>query len=270
MPLDASTLALLAAAAFAAGFVDSIAGGGGLITLPALLLAGVPPVEAIATNKFQGTFGVATASHTFWRAGLIDGARILPAIACTLAGAALGSLTLLHVDSGWLAGLLPPLLVAVALYFALLPRLTRAGAGRMRVPFAVLAPILGATIGFYDGFLGPGTGSFLLLGFVALGGLGMMDATATAKPLNFASNLASFLVFAASGHILFLAGLVMAAGQVAGAAAGSRLALAKGAALIRPLVVVTTLSIAAKLLADPANPMGQWLRSVLSSSGNPV
>lgn len=264
MPLTPEVLLLLALAAFAAGFVDAIAGGGGLITLPALILAGLSPVEAIATNKLQGTFGVATSSYTFWRAGEINLASLWPAALATALGAAAGSAIVLQIDAAWLMATLPVLLVAVAIYFALLPRLRPAMPSTPRVRLAVLGPLLGVTIGFYDGFLGPGTGSFFLLGFVALGGLGVLRATANTKLLNFVSNVTSVGVFALAGQITLIAGLVMAAGQIAGSRLGARTALKRGEDLIRPLVVAVTLLVALKLLSDPANALGQWLRALIA------
>ena len=265
MPIEPDVILLLVLAAFAAGFVDAIAGGGGLITLPALVMAGLSPVEAIATNKFQGTFGVATASFTFWRAGELEIKALVPAVIATLIGAMLGSLTVLAIDPAWLSGVLPVLLIAVATYFAFAPSLVRgAESTTPRIRFCVLAPALGAVIGFYDGFFGPGTGSFFLLGLVALGGLGLIKATASTKFLNFVSNISSFVVFAATGHILYAVGLAMAAGQITGARLGARAALKGGARLIRPLVVIVTLLIALKLLVDPANPAGEWLRKILT------
>lgn len=264
MPITPEILLLLALAAFAAGFIDAIAGGGGLITLPALLLAGLPPVEALATNKLQGTFGVASASHAYWRTGQLDAKALLPAFATTLAGSALGSLAVLSIDAKWLMTVMPLLLIAVALYFLMAPSVSSEPNRKPRMAINVLAPLLGFTIGAYDGFFGPGTGSFFMLGFVALGGLGLITATANTKLLNFASNIASLAVFAASGHVAYVAGLLMAVGQVLGAQLGARMALAHGARIIRPLVIAVALLVAMKLISDPANALGQWLRSQLA------
>ena len=119
--MDLATLALLTSAATVAGFIDAIAGGGGLITLPALLLAGVPPAQAIATNKLQGTFGVAAASYRFWRAGEIDFKLLKEAVVATAAGAAIGAFAITQVDPAFLKPVMPWALLAAALYFALAP-----------------------------------------------------------------------------------------------------------------------------------------------------
>lgn len=254
MMLEPEVILLLVLVAAAAGFVDAIAGGGGLLTLPALLLAGLPPVDAIATNKLQGTFGVAAASHAFWRAGQLDVSALLPAIAATGVGALAGSMSVLLVSPDWLRPLVPLMLLAVAFYFMLAPGLTISKRDP-RVPLRLLVPALGAFVGFYDGFFGPGTGSFLMLGLVSLGGLSLLTATANTKLLNFTSNIASVAVFAAAGHIHLATGLAMAAGQISGATLGAHVALRSGARLIRPLVIAVSLAVAMKLLLDPGPQM---------------
>ena len=247
MLVDPVTLLLLVAAAFVAGFVDSIAGGGGLISLPALLLAGVAPVEAIATNKLQSTFGTAMSSYSYWKAGLVDPRDLRPAIIATAIGAACGGFALRLIDPGIIRTVIPVLLVAIALYFALAPKVSGEDRKARLTPLAFAIGIA-APIGFYDGMFGPGTGSFFAAGFVALAGLGMLKATASTKVLNLVSNAASLLVFMASGKVIYLIGLAMAAGQILGAKAGTAAAITHGAKLIRPLVVVVTCAVAIKLL----------------------
>ena len=238
---------LLILAAFLAGFVDSIAGGGGLISVPALLLAGASPIEALATNKLQGTFGAATAAATYARAGHVDlrgqmGMAVISAI-----GGALGALVAHLIPVGVLRVVMPVVLVAVALFFALKPGLSDADRVERVRPgeFAVTAvPLIAA----YDGFFGPGTGSFFMLAFVMLGGFGVLKATAHTKLLNFASNIGSLAVFIPSGAMWWAVGLCMAAAQVAGASLGARLAMRVGSRLIKPLLVVTSTAMAARLL----------------------
>ncbi len=260
---DLDTLALLVLASLAGGFVDAIAGGGGLITLPALLLAGLTPVEAVATNKLQGTFGVASASLSYWRAGHVDIRPLRPAILCTSLGAAAGALAVQALDPRWLAAIIPALLIAVAAYFALAERLDdRERAPRVGpVAFAAGAA---APIGFYDGFFGPGAGAFYTLAFVALAGARILPAIAGTKVLNLTSNLVSLVVFVLSGQVVYLLGLPMAAGQALGAWLGAHAAISHGARLIRPLIVVVCWAIALRLLLDPDNPALEWLG--LSSS----
>jgi uncharacterized membrane protein YfcA len=238
---------LLILAAFLAGFVDSIAGGGGLISVPALLLAGASPIEALATNKLQGTFGAATAAATYARAGHVRLRAQLGMAVISAIGGALGALMAHLSPVAVLRLVMPVVLVGVALFFALKPGLTDADrVERMRPGvFAVTAvPLIAA----YDGFFGPGTGSFFMLAFVMLAGFGVLKATAHTKLLNFASNVGSLAVFIPSGAMWWAVGLCMAAAQVAGAALGARLAMRVGSRLIKPLLVVTSSAMAGRLL----------------------
>lgn len=247
MVLDASTLALLTLAAFLAGFVDSIAGGGGLITLPALLIAGIPPVEAVATNKLQSTFGTAMSSYRYWKAGLVDTKDLATNVIATLIGAAIGSYCLRLIDPQILSRFIPILMIAIAMYFAFGPKATDVDSKARLTPLAFALGVA-APIGFYDGMFGPGTGSFFAVGFVTLAGLGLLKATANTKVLNFASNLSGLLVFIASGQVIYIIGLTMAVGQTLGAYVGSKTAITHGAAIIRPLIVVVSVAIAIRLL----------------------
>lgn len=245
-------IALLCLAAVAAGFVDAIAGGG-LITVPALLAAGIPPVAAIATNKVQASFGTASATWSYWRAGRIDFGILKWPLAATLVGAGLGAFAVTVVDTRWLMVLLPVLLIAIALYFLFGPKASDEDAHARLTPLAYSAVAGG--IGFYDGFFGPGTGSFFALSLVTLMGMGLTRATAHTKALNLMSNVISVVVLAAGGHVLWLLGGCMAVGQVIGGRLGAHSAMRFGPRLIRPLLVVISLGMVAKLLSDPANPL---------------
>lgn len=257
LELAPEILAFLFAAAIAAGFIDAIAGGGGLITVPALLAAGVPPVAAIATNKVQGSFGTAAATWTFWRKGRIDFALLKWPLIATVIGAALGAVTVTFVDTAWLLVLLPVLLAGIAIYFLVGPKASDEDVHARLTPFAFGAVAGG--IGFYDGFFGPGAGSFFALALVTLLGMGLTRATAHTKALNFASNFVSVVVFAVGGHVLWAVGLTMAVGQVLGGWLGSHAAMRFGPRLIRPLLVVICLGMVVKLLSDPANPIRLWI-----------
>jgi len=238
---------LLILAAFLAGFVDSIAGGGGLISVPALLLAGASPLEALATNKLQGTFGAATATATYARAGHVRLRDQLGMAVISAIGGAAGALVAHLMPVGFLRIVMPVILVAVALFFAFKPGLSDNDRVERIRPgiFAVTAvPLIAA----YDGFFGPGTGSFFMLAFVMLAGFGVLKATAHTKLLNFASNIGSLAVFIPSGAMWWAVGLAMAAAQVAGASLGARLAMRVGARLIKPLLVVTSTGMAGRLL----------------------
>lgn len=238
---------LLILAAFLAGFVDSIAGGGGLISVPALLLAGASPIEALATNKLQGTFGAATATVSYARAGHVDLRQQLGMAGISAVGGGLGALLAHLIPVEALRVVMPVVLVAVALFFALKPGLTDADRVE-RVRPAVFAATAVPLIAAYDGFFGPGTGSFFMLAFVMLAGYGVLKATAHTKLLNFASNIGSLAVFIPSGAMWWAVGSCMAVAQVAGAALGARLAMRVGARLIKPLLVVTSTAMAGRLL----------------------
>lgn len=246
--MELEIIGLLVAVAVCAGYVDAIAGGGGLLTLPALLMAGLSPAAAIATNKLQGTFGVAAASLAFWRAGHLDLSRWRAAVAAVAIGAALGSLAVQGMDPDWLRRLVPAILVLVAAYFALAPHLGGGGARRARLGPLAFALGVAGPIGAYDGFLGPGAGSMYLMGLVALAGADLVKGVAVTKLLNFTSNVVALSIFAAAGQVDYVVGLAMAAGQIVGARAGAHTAMTRGAALIRPLVVIVSGAIAASLL----------------------
>jgi hypothetical protein len=244
----ASHLALLLIlAAFCAGVIDSIAGGGGLITVPALLLAGASPVEALATNKLQGTFGAGTAMLAYARAGQVRPLDQLTMAAVSALAGAGGAMVAHLIPAEVLRVVMPMVLIGVAAFFALKPGLSdAASAARLKPP--VFAATVVPAIAAYDGFFGPGTGSFFMLGFVLLAGYGVLKATAHTKMLNFASNLGSLLVFIPSGATWWATGLAMAAAQVLGAMLGARLALRVGARLIKPLLVAVSTAMALRLL----------------------
>lgn len=248
--LDPLTLAALGGVALFAGFVDAVAGGGGLITVPALLIAGVPPVATLATNKLQSVVGTSVAAFTFWRRGFVSLRTLIPAVAATFVGAYLGAATVRTIDTSALAKAVPVALIAIAAYFLLSPRLSdEARTARLR--FGLFVPVMGFLVGFYDGIFGPGTGSFLTVGFVVLFGLGLTRASAHTKVLNVTSNLAALALFIPSGEVLWPAALVMAAGQVAGGYLGARTGIRFGARIIRPLIIVVSVALAAKLLLFP-------------------
>ncbi len=240
-------LALLIGIAVLAGLVDAIAGGGGLLALPALLWAGVPPLQALATNKLQGSFGTATAALHHARRGVIDPRRMLTQVAWTFAGAVAGTLAVQHLVAAWLHALVPVLLILFAVYFLFSPRIGDEDA-QERISPRLFGLLVGFGVGFYDGFFGPGTGTFFAAGFVLLLGWNLKRATAGTKLLNFTSNIASLLFFAAAGQVVWSIGLGMGLGQVIGAWIGSHLVLRHGSALIRPLLVTVSILISLRLL----------------------
>lgn len=245
--LEPSVLALLFAIATLAGWVDSIGGGGGLISIPTLLWSGFSPLDVLATNKLQATFGSSTATFSYARYGLVDIKGQKLAIGLTFAGAIGGAWAVQQVDSSALGKIIPLLLIAFALYFLFSPKIQ----DRESTPLIgnrLFAATVGISVGFYDGFFGPGTGTFFTVAYVTLLGFGLPKATGNTKLLNFTSNIASLLFFACTGHIVWLVGLVMGCGQTLGSLLGARMAVKHGTRLIRPVLVTVSLLVSLKLL----------------------
>jgi uncharacterized membrane protein YfcA len=247
MHFDLLTLLALGLVGVVAGFVDAIAGGGGLIAVPALLTAGLPPVAAFATNKVQSAVGTTIAATTYWRRGFVDLRAIGPAIVTTFIGSWLGALAVKQIDTTLLEYIVPVALICIAVYFTFAPRLTDADS-RARLDFALFVPVMGCVVGFYDGLLGPGTGSFLTLGFIALFGLGVTRAAANTKFVNLASNVGALALFIPSGDVIWPVALCMAVGQLVGGYLGALTGIRFGARLIKPLVVVISVALAVRLL----------------------
>lgn len=245
--LTADLIVILIIAGFFAGFIDSIAGGGGLITVPALMLAGIPPAQALATNKVQGVFGAATAAISYARRGLVDPRKQWKAALMAAAGGIIGAALVSYLPTDILKFGLPVLLIAIALFFALKPGLNDLDRVQRITPALFTISIV-PLIGFYDGLLGPGAGAFYMVGFVTLAGYGVLKATAHTKLLNLFSNLGGLLTFALVGEPLWLLGIMMGLAQIAGATLGARLAAQIGARLIKPLLVLTSSALAIRLI----------------------
>ena len=251
MDVSLSALALLVVASFVAGTVDAIAGGGGLITLPALLAAGLPPAVALGTNKGQSVFGSGAALLRFARAGLVDWRVARVTFPAGLLGSLAGAALVLLVPPALLRPVVLGLLVVVAIVLTFRPAAPagpRASAHRSLAVAAAIALVIGA----YDGFFGPGTGTFLIFAFVIFFGAGMREASADAKVVNFASNLAAVALFASRGLVAWNVALPMAAGQFAGGLAGAHLAVRGGDRLVRWVVLLVVLALVVKLGADLA------------------
>lgn len=246
--LDFFMLLFLFGIAFIAGFVDSIAGGGGMITIPALLLSGISPLEALATNKFQSTFGSFSATYHFYTKGYLSLKQSLPFALLVFVFSAVGTISVQFIQAESLSKILPFLILLFGVYFLLSPKISEEQrATTIHQGFLILAL---ACIGFYDGFFGPGTGSFLMLALILLGGFGLTQSLAQAKFYNFSTNVASLIFFALGGKILFGVGLVMALGQFIGANLGSRTAIRYGIRIIKPLIVLVSFAMATKLLYE--------------------
>ncbi len=247
--ISGDLLIILVVAAFAAGFIDSIAGGGGLITVPALMLAGLPPVMALATNKVQSLFGSGMAAITYARAGLVDVRRQWVAALISFAGALIGALFASSLPTDVIRLGLPVLLIGVAIFFAFKKGLDDVDRVQRITPLLFTIAFV-PVIGFYDGLIGPGTGAFFMIGFVSLAGYGVLKATAHTKLLNFASNVGGLTGFLLVAKPFWMLGLAMGAAQVAGAYVGSTLASRVGAKLIRPVLVIVSTALALRLLWD--------------------
>jgi len=242
-------LLLLFAVGLVAGFVDAVAGGGGLLTLPALLYAGLPPQMAIGTNKLQSSFGSGSAMLHFVRSGRVRLRECAGGIICTALGAGAGALAVQMANPGFLRRIIPFLLISIALYFILSPRLGFEER-HPRLSPAVFHLLFGLSIGFYDGFFGPGTGTFWATAYVLLLGFNLTSATAHTKVMNFTSNIVSLFFFVVGGVVCYPQGLVMGAGQYLGARLGARMVVARGAGFIRPVFLTMVVAISAKLLWD--------------------
>ena len=232
-----------------AGLVDSIAGGGGLITIPVLLSLGFPPHEALGTNKFQSSFGSYTASYYYVKKGGVELKKAKAGILFTLIGAAAGVLVIQQISSSVLNYIIPVLLVGIIIYTFSKPNIGELDSQSRFSPFAFYL-IFGLLLGFYDGFFGPGTGSFWALAFITGMGFNFTKATGYTKVMNFTSNITSLFLFLISGDIIFTAGAAMAAGQIIGAKIGSGLVIKKGAKFIRPIFITVVILTTLKLIID--------------------
>lgn len=223
-PLGLEMVVILWFGGWLAGFVDSIAGGGGIISVPVLLAVGIPPHTALGTNKLQSSFGSFTATLNYARKGLVSPREMVSGISFTALGAVLGTLTIQLLPADFLRHIIPVLLLAVFVYTLLTPQLGALD-GPRRMPARLFYLVFGLALGFYDGFFGPGTGSFWTVAFVLLLGLNLKHGTAHTKVTNFTSNVVSLGVFVLSGKVYYAAGLVMATGQIVGAFMGSRMVI---------------------------------------------
>lgn len=237
MELDIFTLVLLFFAGAFAGFVDSIAGGGGIITLPALLAVGIPPHQALATNKLQSSFGSFTATYNYTKKGLLHPKKLLVGVVFTFLGAASGAIAVQYFDAKFLESFIIVMLIVIFIYTLLSPNL---GAIHRKAKISQLLfyILFGFTIGFYDGFFGPGTGSFWTIALILMLGLNLKAATAQTKLFNFTSNIVSLGVFIYSGLVLWVVGIVMGAGQIIGAYLGSSMVAKKEVKFIRYFFLV--------------------------------
>ncbi|OWQ88633.1 hypothetical protein CDN99_16975 [Roseateles aquatilis] len=230
-----------AVASLAAGFVDAVVGGGGLILVPALfsVYPNAAPATLFGTNKGAAIWGTAWATHQYAKRVSLPWLSLMPAAVAALVGSFCGAWAVTQVDPSGLRKVLPVILLGVLLY-----TLAKKDLGRLHAPRhaataqTLIASAIGLVIGFYDGFFGPGTGSFFVFLFVRLLGFDFLHASATAKLLNTATNFSALMLFVSKGHIWWHVAAVMAVANVVGSLVGTRMALARGAGFVRGMFVV--------------------------------
>lgn len=243
--LEFNTYVILFIAAFLASLIDSIAGGGGLLTTPAMLLVGISPLNTLATNKFQSCFGTFTSTYNYYKNGLLTEPKRYLFFFLSFAGSMVGTFLVSRISNEVLESIIPILLISAAVFFILNRGPSTSNKSSSLVFIFNLIVIL---IGFYDGFFGPGTGSFFVLAFVIIKGISIMEATAITKLLNFASNFAAFIIFAIKGYVIWELGLIMAVAQIGGANLGSRFAISNGEKVVRPVLVVVSILLSIRIL----------------------
>ena len=229
------TFASLFVVAIFAGIIDTISGGGGLLTVPALLSAGLPPTTALGTNRVQGCIGELTASWYFKRHRAFSFTALLPGLACTSLGAIGGTELTEHISTALMNKIIPWLMLTILIYsLTIKPKVTH----HASLTWTQYTCLFGFVIGFYNGFFGPGTGSLWLMGFVILVGYNLQQASIYTKPFNCTGNIISAICFGLAGHVAFLTAITMGFGQVIGARLGAKLVLQKGHQLIKPLFII--------------------------------
>ena len=220
-----------------AGLIEASAGGSGLISLPAIMLFGYQPIEAIATSKFQYAFGAITAIARFSRAGLIHWRKTVPLLFGSVTAGGIGAYLLSEMNTEFVSLIIPILLIVVAIYFARSSSISDQET-RARISWRNFAIFVVPIIAFYDGFFGVGSASLYVAAFVSLLGMNVRMATANTKLIDFASGVAALAVLALKGHVLLLPGLALGAGQVIGSYFGASLVLKWGARWVKPLIVI--------------------------------
>lgn len=239
-------LLLLIAVAFTAGFIDAIAGGGGLLTIPALMLSGIPPHMVLGTNKLCATFGSATASYTFYRRGYFQPRLWRPGLLTTATGAALGAILAQKMPAEWLNQFLPVVVFLCGLYmlFSKIPERSEEQSQQIGQKRQVPQGLL---LGFYDGVAGPGTGAFWTISGLLLYPLDLLRTTGVARNMNFVSNGMALAMFIVGGQVMWSLGIAMGLALMLGAVAGARLAIGGGSKLIRPLFILMVMALTIKL-----------------------
>jgi len=238
LELNITTYLIVCPLIFLAGFLDSIAGGGGLISLPAYLFAGLPPHTAMATNKLSSTMGAITASIRYYKNGYVDLFTCFPSIGAALAGSAIGTSLTLLVNERYLQWLLIVVLPVIAFYVMRKKDLKVDGETYTRLKTAIIAAAISFVLGGYDGFFGPGTGTFMILAFTGLARIEARTSAGNAKLVNLASNISAAIVFLINGKTIIPLALAAGAFSIAGSFLGSGLVIKKGVKILRVFIII--------------------------------
>ena len=248
--LDLFNIVLFVATGFVAAFIDSTVGGGGLISVPALLTSGLPVRKALRTNKLAASMGAVTSVISFWRSGNINKKLVISLVPMSMIGSVCGAYTVHLLPQDFMRNLVVVMLVLIAAYTY---RHKEWGSFQSRTDFSFLALagafLMALGMGFYDGFFGPGTGTFLIFGFLFLG-CDFVTAAGNGKALNTASNLAGLATFIFNGSVVWVYGIIMGLSMIAGAYFGTKMAIKHGAAYVRPLFLTVTTLLIGKQIYD--------------------
>ncbi|GIU30731.1 TSUP family transporter [Shewanella sp. MBTL60-007] len=248
--LDPSSWAILALVGFIAGFIDAVSGGGGLLSIPALLTMGVPPHLALGTNKLAASFGSSMAAYTYYKQRLFSPALWYHTFIATFIGAVMGTFIVYLIDNSWLEKWLPIMIIAIALYTLFQPNAM--GDSNHKIPTKAKSKVKqwlqGLPLGFYDGFAGPGIGAFWTVSSTGLHKLPLLYSCGLARAMTFTSNLTSLTIFIALGKVNLAIGLSMGVCMMAGSYIGAHSAIKFGLPFIRPIFITVILLIAAQLV----------------------
>ena len=241
---DVTVYIILFCVALIASAIDAIAGGGGLLVVPTMLLLGMNPLVTLGTNKLQSCFGTATSSYNYYKNGLLKEKNIYLLVSLSFIGSLIGTLLVSQLSNELLTNLIPVLLISAAI-FLILNRGNKLIISKSLI--IAFTPLI-LLIGFYDGFFGPGTGTFFVLTFLIIKQRNLMEATAATKVLNFTSNFASYIVFQSKGFVIIELALIMAIAQILGANVGSKLAIKNGEKFVRPVIVLISIVLSIRIL----------------------
>lgn len=249
--MSISLIIVACIAGFVGAMVDAIVGGGGLVTMPALLAIGLPTHIALGTNKFGAAMGACSSAYHYFKSGNMNIKLLRYILPFSFIGSAIGVMTVLAIDPEFLKKVIIGLVLIIGLYTIMRKDLGMEdyfnGLTKKKI---VLGMILALVLGFYDGFFGPGTGSFLIFGLINIFGFNFVKASANTKLLNLASNITALILFLINGKVFFVIGIPMGISMIIGAKIGSHMAITKGSKFIKPVFVVMSLLLVIKMTVD--------------------